>query len=357
MLKNSHRLDLGGFISNLIRRSIPLMVLIILCILIINCGLSDFWVRVSSIDTESGLYWMLLNIAKVSVMDFNLLWVILIVCSIILMTGILLIAKDYYKNKLLIIKHSSLNVMNFKMDGSELKDYSIEKLILNQFETMENTQFTINEKITVAINEQTAFMKEVRDYISKGYSLAYIGIAHTPFIFFLGFLAGDENDVKLFHKRRDDTNEDKFRLLIAENYTEKLVRQPDQSPTKQFDTMLLCIETTFKIPDDDIVYICQDVDCVLRYSTVNKGYDVIYSAKQIKEYTNTIKNDLHEICTSSNVKKIKICIASSVAFTFALAQAFSDNHDPEIEIYHYDKKNDLKYPWGINITKKAAIIV
>jgi len=310
MLKNSHRLDLGGFISNLVRRSIPLMAFIIFCILLINCGLSDFWVRAFSIDTESGLYWMLFNIEKVSVMGFNLLWVILIFCSIILIIGILLIVKDYYKNKLLIIKHSSLNEMNFKMDESQLKDYSVKELILNQFETINNTQYTLHDKITNVIKKQTVFMEKVRDNISKGYSLAYIGIAHTPFIFLLGFLIGDENDVKLFHKRRDDANEDKFRLLIAENYSEKLDRQPKQSPEKQFDTMLLCIETTFEIPDDDITYICDDVDYVLRYSTVNKGYDVIYSAKQIKEYVNIIKNDLHQISTSFNVKKIKICIAS-----------------------------------------------
>jgi hypothetical protein len=94
----------------------------------------------------------------------------------------------------------------------------------------------------------------------------------------------------------------------------------------------------------------------MRYSTANKGYDVVYSANQINQYVRTIKEDLHEICNIYRIKKVKICIASSVPLTFALAQSFSANHDPEIEVFHFDKQHNLKYPWGINISKKKAII-
>ena len=356
MLKNSHRIDLGECISVCIKKLIPCMLFFILSILIIKGILSDFCIKAFSIDTDKGVFWILSKLSKVSIVRIDLLWVLFGICLTILLTGFYLKAKDYYKNKLLIIEHSSFNAMNFKIDEANLKDYSYNKLVLNQFETMEKAQSLLSDRIAIAIMDQIDFLKQIRKFVTKGYGLAYLGIAHTPLIFLLGFLVGDENNVKLFHKRRDDANDDKFHLLSSINYSESLSRQCDEFATKSFNTVLLCIETTFKITDDDIKCIRNNNDYVLRYATANKGYEVIYSAKQINEYVKMIKDDLHSICISNHVKKIKICIASSVAFTFALAQSFSANHDPEIEVFHYDTKNVLKYSWGINITKKKAII-
>lgn len=190
---------------------------------------------------------------------------------------------------------------------------------------MENERLLLSDRIATAIKEQIDFLGQVREVIAKGYGLAYIGIAHTPLIFLLGFLIGDENNTKLFHRRRDDAGDDRFHLLSSINCSESLNKQCGELPMKPFDTVLLCIETTFKILDDDIKHIRSDNDYVLRYSTANKGYDVIYSVKQIKEYIRIIKKDLHDVFKSNNIKKVKICIASSVAFTFAFAQSFSAN--------------------------------
>ena len=355
MLKNSHRLDFSELVREHLKKTgfMCLMISIMITILVLKGILSDSVVRVLSIDTESGFFWAISNLSNVSVICVDLLWFLFALCSIGLVFGLIFKMGDFYKTKLLLIKHSSLNVMKFTIEESELKEYSIAEFLIDQVQTMRSKQLSLRDRITCVINDQERLIRDIQNYISRNFNLAYIGIAHTPLVFFMGFLIGDENGVKLFHKRRDDAD-DKFHLLDNINYSETLNKHMVSST--QLDTIVLCIATTFEISDEDIKHICSKDNCVLRYSTSNKGYDVIFSAKQIRDYIKIIKDDLSDLCKNNQVKKVKICISSSVAFTFALAQSFSDHHDPEIEVYHYDTKNELKYPWGVNVTKRTVII-
>lgn len=119
MLKNSHRIDLDELISNWIKKSIPLMVSVCICIVIIKGVENDFVIKALSINTEQGLFLILTKLSQYSIIHVDLLWIIFCVCLGILFWGIYLNLKDYYKNKLLIIKHSSFNAMNFHMDNND----------------------------------------------------------------------------------------------------------------------------------------------------------------------------------------------------------------------------------------------
>ncbi len=131
-------------------------------------------------------------------------------------------------------------------------------------------------------------------------------------------------------------------------------REKPSAPDKISD-ITLCIATTSDITEDDISEIKGKNDYLLKYETLDKGFDMICSSRQIRKYIQMIKTDIGNIEKTHKIGKIKICISSSVAFTFALGQSFSKTHDSEIIVYHYQRGN--KYPWGINLTQKSGIIV
>lgn len=354
MLKNNHRFDYVKFIKDIRKQVIATSFIIIVIILVNKDIINKSFMELFSINQENRIFKILFSIPHYEILGVDFLWIIFFICVLLFGISIYSFYKDYCNNNLLLIEHNSLNAMNFKIDKSELKNYSIKELKLNQYQIMGDEKLNLGDKIAAAIDNQINFLEQVKNLLSKGYDIGYVGIAHTPFIFLLGFMLGDENSIKIFHKYRDGIKDDKFYLLSYLGYSERFRKNCVHK--EKFDTILLCIQTTFEILDDDIVHICEDNDYVLRYSTVNKEFDVINSTKQINDYVKSIKNDLHEICKLNNVKKIKICIASSVAFTFALAQSFSSNHDPEIEVFHFDTKDEQKYVWGINITKKKVLL-
>ena len=60
-----------------------------------------------------------------------------------------------------------------------------------------------------------------------------------------------------------------------------------------------------------------------------------------------------QIQKKSNISKIKICIAASSDFVFALGTKFSKTQNIDIVVYQFNKD---KYSWGINVTRQTAVI-
>jgi len=100
--------------------------------------------------------------------------------------------------------------------------------------------------------------------------------------------------------------------------------------------------------------VLEDNNYIVKYEipeTVN--YDVVDSLRQINDYTNQILSDIAEIQKNPNITQIKICVAASGSFIFALGTKFSKTQNKDVVIFHF--QNDT-YPWGINVTKKIPVI-
>lgn len=352
MLKSKFKFDFKKMFSDIIKRLFKPAIICSVIILVIKNIVNEDFIKFLSIESDKGIYLILTKISNYKPYNIDLLYLLLALCLIVIILRILLGVKEYFKMKMLIIKHCSLNSMNVKIDETELKDCLIKDEILDQYE--EN--ILIQQRLNTLITKQREFIKCIKNYLKKNYCLGYAGIAHTPFVFLMGYVLGDENKVSLFHKRRDNSTDDYFHLLTETDYVETLNKIEIKNNREQDGKILLCIETTFSITDDEIKSLKEDNDYILRYSTQNKNFDVISSMKQINQYVVMIKNDIQQLTQSHKIQKIKICISSSIAFTFALGQAFSINHDPEIEVFHFDKKDPIKYPWGINVTTQEVVI-
>ena len=117
---------------------------------------------------------------------------------------------------------------------------------------------------------------------------------------------------------------------------------------------MVIIQLTQPIKNTDLAGVLGSNDYILKYEVPEQiDYDIIESAEQANKYAQQIVNDIAEIQKKSNISKIKICIAASSDFVFALGTKFSKTQNIDIVVYQFNKD---KYSWGINVTRQTAVI-
>lgn len=243
--------------------------------------------------------------------------------------------------------------MNFTYVDEELKEYNCKKYRIDQCEILNSTTLGLNEKVKKIIESVNYETKKIIEYIKKEYQVGYAGIANIPAIFMLGYELGDENKKLLFHKRRDRASDDDFHILQDEERIYDLKVLETENNENENGKLLVLIEFTQPIGDEDIKDVLENNDYILKYSLGVINYDVVDTAKQINEYANKIVSDIAKIQKQSNIYEIKICVAASSAFIFALGTKFSKTQNIDTIIYQF--KNNT-YPWGINVTKGIPVI-
>lgn len=304
-------------------------------------------------DEKTGYYFIINNIYN-NGQGIKLLWLILIMDIVVIILMLLWLVKKNAKRKLLIIEHSSLQKMHFTYDEKELGDYADKRLSINQYETFNNRKIPTQGKVSLAITEINNKISEILDYVDKGYQVGYAGIANIPATFMLGYELGDENKKLFFHKRRDNAADDDFHLLKDDPRQLTFISHVTKNDPMKNGKILLLIQLTQPIKEADFQGVLEDNDYIIKYEipqTVN--YDVVDSSRQINDYTNRILSDIAEIQKNPNITQIKICVAASSAFIFALGTKFSKTQNKDIVIFHY--QNDT-YPWGINVTKRIPVV-
>jgi hypothetical protein len=312
-------------------------------------GWFSIFASVWGYDESTGVYFIvnkLYNNGRV--------WILLIVDIIFIGLMIVWLLITNVKRKLLIIEHSSLQIMNFTYQEKELGDYAVKRLQINQYETLNNTDLSLQEKVTKIINEIEKFLPQILENVEKGYQVGYAGIANIPTTFMLGYELGDENKKWYFHKFRKDPDDD-FHLLKSED--RQLIFEKNEKPNdlSRPGKILLLIQLTRPISSEDIQDVLEDNDYIIKYEipkTIN--YDVVDSAQQINQYIEDIITYITKIQKNSNITEIKICVAASSSFIFGLGTKFSKTQNKDTVIFHFQNNT---YPWGINVTKKIPVII
>lgn len=341
--------------------SIPFSFIGIIEILHIKEIIDDTWIKLLGIDQDTGLYYGLTILSDKSKHSDSLMWALFL---FLLFLIIIQIAYFLYENRLesiLLIEHNSLNKMYFRINKECRNSYIIVPYKLNQYTTF-NSNLPLKEKLNIAITELENHIDKINDKIGEGkYWAGYAGIANIPMTFMLGFELGDENRKLLFHKYhgrktsaklKDDSfhllKEDERRFVFKNEIIEK-------SKLEKKGKLLLLIELTQPIREADYKAIQEENDYIIKFhiaDTIN--YDVVDSSSQIDEYTDEILHWVAENQKNSNIVQIKICIAASSAFIFALGMKFSKTQNKETVIFHYEKDT---YPWGVNVHKRIPVII
>lgn len=259
----------------------------------------------------------------------------------LLIITIIAIAIYLYKPQMALLAHASFNPLLAEVEKKEIeKEFYIKEQQIDLCEMV--SKLEIGKAITI----QDQIVKAT--ILKKKNEIGYYGIAHTPFVFRVGFTVGDQKKVHLFHRARNNNalftewSEDKDGWDVTLEETKEL------NKGCKSQEIYVAIGTTFPIKQEEISSITGKDNHVLIFQTSAKGYDVIGSYLQAETLRDQILKTIRDCVKKYNIRKIHLMISSSVAFTFLLGSSFSAQHDPEVIVYHYENG---KYTWGINMTK------
>ena len=249
----------------------------------------------------------------------------------------------YIKDKLVIIKHTSFSNTLSPYNKENFKNYKVTEKKIDLSTYIDRNQ--IKEAIKIQDNK----IKEIKDS-SKNTELIYYGISHTPLIFRAGFQIGDERNVRLLHKKRNGTSvfeeieqSEDYRLEYKKfaNYLNRASKE-----------LLIVIATSLKITGESLhIFDKNNLNAII---VIGLEKDHMYSFDNMTSYAvlertrKYILQHIRQHIQNNNIEKVHMVLSTSSAFTFYLAQGFSNNHDPEIITYHYDASSAEKYVWGIS---------
>ena len=199
-------------------------------------------------------------------------------------------------------------------------------------------------------------LPQINEYIDKFYQIGYAGIpvGNIPCVFMLGYELDDANKKLYFHKNRNNSSDDDFHLLKDIPIQIKLHMERKENNADKDGKILAIIQLTQPIHNEDLHGVQEENDYILKYEIQgNIDYDIINSAKQTNEYVQQILSDIADVQKNPKISEIKICVAASSGFIFALGTKFSKTQNIDTVIYQFDK---VRYSWGINVTKRIPVI-
>ncbi|OUQ49492.1 hypothetical protein B5E62_10710 [Lachnoclostridium sp. An118] len=305
------------------------------CLTLIAYGFSSYIDKIEVGDisnwysTAKNFYPDIANLSK-----FKGKWIFPVVFILLI---VLLLLQTFYKQKIFLIRHQSLAYDLADIDPKFKHNYYLNEHELQQVGSVQTDK--IDNKAIEDIDQMALAAQKSQKRI------AYYGIAYTPFVFRLGYKIGDQNNVILLHKKRDNSkifeewNEENTGIHI--NYVEEhnLVDSRE---------IIVAISTSLNIQDHHFNILHPENKHILKFVTNYMGFDSIVSYKDAEQLRTIILSTIRNIVIKYNIKRIHMVISSSVAFTFFLAQGFSQQHDPEIVVYHYEQGT---YTWGINMNQ------
>jgi len=246
-----------------------------------------------------------------------------------------------YKPVLPVIQHLSMDRSIASIDPEIKKNYWLRIKKLDQCGNLKNGIPTT--KVICVLDEFVAMIKE--KYTDK--SIGFYGIAHTPLIFRLGYLVGDQQNIHLFHKARHNSSFFSEWSSVTNRLT---LNTSEENQGINSNKLLVSIATSLPILDEHLSSLGMDDKHVLKFTASHLDFDSITSYNDAEHLRNQIMKTIRDTVVKYNISQIHMVLSTSSAFTFFLATAYSKQHDCPIIVYHY---KDGQYPWGIRIKSPA----
>ncbi|WBL15226.1 SAVED domain-containing protein [Sutcliffiella sp. NC1] len=259
-----------------------------------------------------------------------------------------------FKNKKMVqIRHSSIEGNTYNSVRANLDDYDVIPITINQFQDLEK----IDEfNLKMAWKKQDQTINDLLVYINDPTinEIAYMGMAHIPFQFLLGYQIADKTDVRFFEWNR--TEKSWVPLTVEDESFPKLVLHKDESKQTPNDVEELVIKVgiTFEIFDWQLEG--HDLENLnsFYFKLEPPRLDAVTSIKQLNHYKQEFRSLLTEIHHKyQKLKKVHIFLSAqpSVAFSFGSSISARMDSNKEFWIYNYVGSSTVKYPWGIKLSK------
>ena len=197
----------------------------------------------------------------------------------------------------------------------------------------------------------------IKNFIATKGIHSYYGIAHTPLVFRAGYMYGDQQEIHLFHRMRNNSaNFEEWDTSADIKWETSFREVKEENKSCKSNNLIVAISTSLEIKNIEIASITNTKCHIIRFQLQTLGFDIIGNYAQAENLRKQILSKIRELVKKYDIRCIHMVISSSVAFTFFLGTGFSSQHDPDIIVYHYDNG---KYIWGIDMKKNGldAIII
>lgn len=265
---------------------------------------------------------------------------------LVFVTGIWLIClifKYMYKKKMTLIRHFSLGSDYSELSKEVLNEYKIKYVDINELvEDKPNEDYILN------IDKQALKLME----ISNSNEIGYLGIAHIPLVFRMGFIINDQSRVHVFHRKRNNTA--RYTELTHGESKHYSFSADENYKSKKSDELVVSISTSYPITLEEIRRTFGNDKHILEFKLNNLDVDALTDYEEIERLAFTAWEEIRRKEKEHNITKLHIVMASSVAFAFYMGKMCSPQIDAKTTVYHY--KNG-KYPWGICMNEKPGSAV
>lgn len=343
---------------------------VLICPLIINLSLEKLVSGFTdSIPTLSPLNSILTEASssESSFFDFIRLPQLFIPFCILGVIGALILVLNHF------LKPPAYRIIHYSMDNSGLapidpdiqKKYHIFPLDINLSPFLMSPALS-EANVCKAISTQTELLDQLKKSYKPDIPVYYTGIAHTPFIFLAGYTVSDRiAKVTALHK---SVNSEFFKELdngaqIKQNKTPNV--KPEffdlfsQGGKEKQDQLLVTVETSFEIKNQDIECFKSKTNRVLRFSFKSPALlerDSIDTVLLQSQWCLFFWENLRQYCKDLQISTVHLVISSSSDLTFLLGQGYKSTYDPEIIVYHYCRSATPPYPWGLRIGSDVSYV-
>ncbi|MCW1927885.1 SAVED domain-containing protein [Bhargavaea beijingensis] len=257
------------------------------------------------------------------------------------------------KKRIIQIQHSSIEGVNFTNTRDDLGEYEVIPLNINQYQELkEVNQFNLQ----MAWKKQEHMVDNLRAHINEGLSeIAYMGLAHIPFQFLLGYQISDKTDIKFYEWNR--TEKIWMRLSEKERSFSKLLLIKDESKqdADSVEEVVVKVGITTEVLDSQLEGHGLETLNSYYLKLESPEMDAINSTKQLNAYKKQFRELLSELHNKyQNLKKVHIFISAQPSLTYSFGSSISARMDSNKEfwIYNYIGSSTVKYPWALKISQK-----
>ncbi|MFF2532371.1 SAVED domain-containing protein [Brevibacillus sp. NPDC058079] len=256
--------------------------------------------------------------------------------------------------KMLQIRHSSVEVVNFNDIHADLDDYEVVPITINLHQDLAKID---HFQLKMAWKNQEHAVSELLVHIHDPSTkeVAYMGMAHIPFQFLLGYQLADKSSIDFYEWNR---NELAWKPVIEKNHQyPELVLLKDESKQSAPDVeeIIIKVGITFEIFDSQLEGLGIDHLNSYYFKLEPPRVDAITCVQQLNQYKHqfrTLLTDVHH--RYRGLKKVHIFFSAqpSVAFKFGSTISPRMDSNKEFWIYNYVGSSQIKYPWALKLSKE-----
>lgn len=245
-----------------------------------------------------------------------------------------------YEYKYMKSKTRIINIWGFENNEYwENNNTNVISINVCDFEKNNNKNNYINKKIREV-------KQDITKYIATGFSFS--SIAPIPLISIIG---RQFSKIKMIEYYEYINSSSTMSTLNNKFFFPKLkLNKCNNNSIKDYG--LITVSTTVDIKSHQL----KQFKGGLQYKNyiISPKENSIFSKKQLFNYCHKIIEQINEMSSNEEIKRIYLIFASQSSLPFEVSKQINDRISKEIVVCHYDSKSDKPYKWGIIITGKNA---